>query len=138
MNLTNLSHLPTPAHQDPYLGPLGQHLYQISALHSKKKRTFISRVDLPLGKPKTRIFRGDFFCDLLRSREFWSHKCKCGIKRKYFLCCTKMVKHCHMKNFNLRVVNDQKRMPGINKMAAGRHLEFDKLVPCAHDCASGS
>ena len=49
LNLTNLSHLPTPAHQDPYSGPLGQHLYQISALHSKKKRTFISRVVLQLG-----------------------------------------------------------------------------------------
>ena len=43
-----------------------------------------------------------------------------------------------MKNVNLRVENYQKRMPGINKMAAGRHLEFDKLVPPAHTCPSGS
>ena len=30
-----------------------------------------------------------------------------------------------------------KRMLEMNKMAAGRHLEFDKLVPPAHACASG-
>ena len=31
-----------------------------------------------------------------------------------------------------------KRMLEMIKMAAGRHLEFDKLVPLAHACASGS
>ena len=31
-----------------------------------------------------------------------------------------------------------KRMLEMNKMAAGRHLEFDTLVPPAHACASGS
>ena len=31
-----------------------------------------------------------------------------------------------------------KRMLEMNKMGAGRHLEFDKLVPPAHACASGS
>ena len=29
LELTHLSHLPTHAHQDPYSGRLGQHLYQI-------------------------------------------------------------------------------------------------------------
>ena len=43
-----------------------------------------------------------------------------------------------MKNCDLGVKNDQKRMLEMNKMAAGRHLEFDTLVPRARLCPPGS